>query len=145
VATYTVPSGTSSITETLTASAADTVTFADRARYIAINNTGSTVLYARADGTAATVGGQGCIAVEPNATALLANGGIYWNQSSNVIPTGVNQFGAGNTSSSPSSPGMVQSQRSLRGNQPAGSFPNPGTVVSIISSAADAYTLALAG
>jgi hypothetical protein len=137
---YSVPAGTSTITETLTASAADTVTFADRAGYVSITNSGTTVLYARADGTAATVAGQGCLAVLPGTTSVLANGEPLWYQSSKVIVKGVNQFGDGNTATSPASPGMVTPMESL-----AGQMVNPGTVVSIISSAADTYTLALAG
>jgi hypothetical protein len=140
VATYDVPAGTSTITETLTANAADNVTFADRVGFVSIVNTGATVLYARSDGTAATVGGQGCIAVAVGSTAVLANSGIYWNQSSKVIPQSANQFGGGNTASSPSSPGIVTPMESLRGQ-----MANPGTVVSIISSGADSYTLALTG
>jgi len=138
---YSVTPPNTTFSQTLTASTADTVTFTDqRARYASITNTGSAVLYARADGQAAAIGGEGCIAVLPGTEAVIANGLPMWFPSSNVIPQGVNQFGGGNTSSSPSSPGMVQSQRSL-----AGGVSNPGTVISLISTAADTYTVALAG
>lgn len=137
---YSVPSGTSSITETLTANTTDTVTFADRANFVSVTNSGTTVLYCRSDGTAATVGGQGCIAVLPGATAVLANSGPYWNQSGNVIAQGQIQYGGGNTTDSPASPGEVTPMESLRGQ-----MANPHTVVSIISAGAGAYTLSLAG
>jgi hypothetical protein len=144
MATYTVPSGTFSYTNTLTANTADTVTFSDRANFVSVTNTGSTVLYARSDGTVATVGGEGCIAVLPNSTAVLANSGPYWNQASKVIAQGTNENALGPVSSSnpstPTAPGFVTSQESLRGQ-----MANSGTVVSIISSAADTYTLALTG
>jgi hypothetical protein len=140
MATYNEPAGTTSFSATLTASTADTVTFADRAGYINVANTGTTVLYVRADGTAATIAGANCYAVAPGTTAILANGQLLWYPSSKVTTKGVNQFGGGNTTTSPPSPGMVQSQESL-----AGGMANPGTVVSIISSAADSYTVSLAG
>jgi hypothetical protein len=138
--TYSVPSGTFSYSNTLTATAADTVTFADRAGYVTAANLGSSVIYARADGQAATVGGEGCYVVLPGESAILANGLPIWYQSSRVIPQGVNEFGGGNTSSSAASPGMIESQTSL-----AGQMTNPGTTVSVISPAAESYTIAFAG
>jgi hypothetical protein len=128
------------VTETLTANVADQVTFADRAAYVSVTNSGGTVLYCRADGTAATVAGNGCHAVLPGESALLANGGVYWHQTSNVIPHGSSQYGGGNTTGSPASPGEVTLMESLRGQ-----MANPGTVVSIVSAGANTYTLALAG
>lgn len=149
MSSYTLPSGTFVYSQTLTASTADDVQFADRAGYVTVTNTGSTVLYARADGETATVAGDGCLAVMPGASELLANGTMYWNQSSNVIPAGSNSNALGpvttSNPSTPTAPGDVTEQRSLRGNEPAGSFPSPGTVISLISTAADSYTIAFAG
>jgi hypothetical protein len=140
MATYSVPSGTFSYAQTLTASTADTVSFGDRAGYVTVANLGATVIYARADGTAALVAAEGTYAVLPGESALLANGSPLWYQSSKVIPSGVNQFGGGNTATSPSSPGEVQSQRSL-----AGQMANPGTIVSLISTAGESYSVEFAG
>lgn len=137
---HTVPSGTYTFSSTLAANAADSVSFGDRAGFVRVVNTGSTVLYTRADGQVAAVAAEGCLAVAPGETELRGNGLPLWYQSADVIPQGANQFGNGNTADSPSSPGEVQSQRSL-----AGQMANPGTTVSIISAAADTYTLALAG
>jgi hypothetical protein len=140
MANYNVPSGTFSFGQTLAADTADSVTFADRAGYVTVTNIGTTVIYARADDQAATVAGEDCYAVLPGESALLANGLPLWYQSSRVIPQGVNEFGGENTASSPSSPGEVQSQRSL-----AGQMANPGTTVSLISTAAESYVVSFAG
>src|SRR5258708_5368728 len=112
----TVPSGTSTYGSTIAAaSTAETTTFADRYGYVVVQNLATTageLLYVRTDGTAATVGGEGCVVVPTGGQALVANAQPLWFQSSRVITQGANEFGGGNTASSPSSPGMVQSQTS---------------------------------
>jgi hypothetical protein len=122
--TYAVPLGTYTYSNTTTADAADTVTFGVRANYVSLTNTGTTVLYARADGQAATVAGEGCIAVLPGQEAVLANGLPIWHQSSSVL---------------------VQGDDNANGESKAGGMANPGTQVSVISSAAESYTIAFAG
>lgn len=141
MATYAVPSGTFSYSNTLTANTADSISFADRAGYLTVTNTGSTVMYARADGQAATIAGEGCLAVLPGQSQILANGEPLWYQSSKVIPKGqpVNAQGTGTTS--PFNPAIEQPYMSSG----AGQMANPGTSVSVISAAADTYTLSLAG
>lgn len=142
----TVPSGTSTYTGTITTGAtAEATTFADRFGYVLVQNTGSAVLYVTADGSTPlgatdTTGGSG-LAIAPGGQEVLANGLPLWYQSSKVIPLGANQFGGGNTASSPSSPGMIQSQRSLEGG-----MANPGTKVTVIgATAAQTYTISGTG
>jgi hypothetical protein len=122
--TYTVPSGTYTYSQTLTANTADTVTFGVRANYVSLTNTGDTVLYARADGQDATVAGAGCIAVLPGQETVIANGLPIWHQSANVL---------------------IQGDDNANGQSRAGGVTTLGTTVSLVSSAAVAYTVALAG
>jgi hypothetical protein len=77
------------------------------------------------------VGGEGCIVVPAGGERVIANGLPLWFQSSDVIVKGSNQFGGGNTASSPTSPGTVTPQESL-----AGQMANPGTSISVVSSTA---------
>jgi len=140
MANYNVPSGTFSFGQTLTADTADTIQFADRAGYLTIANTGTSVIWVRADGQAATIQGEDCYAVLPGESAILANGLPLWYQSSRVIPQGVNQFGGRNTSDSPTNPGSVTPMESL-----AGQMTNPGTQISLVSSEPVAYSIAFAG
>jgi hypothetical protein len=136
----TLPAGTSVYSSTLAAATADTVTFPDRYGYLTVTNTGTTVLYVRSDGTAATVAGNDCLAVVPGESEMVANAEPLWYQSSKVILAGVNQFGGGNTAANPGAPGMIQSQTSL-----AGHATNPGTSISLISAGTPSYTVAAAG
>jgi hypothetical protein len=122
--TYTVPSGTNVYSQTLTADTADTVTFGVRANYVSVTNIGTTVLYARADGQDATVAGEGCIAVLPGQEAVLANGAPIWHQSARVL---------------------LQGDDNANGESKGGQAADPGTTVSVISSAAVAYAIGLAG
>ena len=101
---HAVPSGTFTFSGTLAASTPDSVTFADRAGFVALTNTGTAVLYARADGQTATIAGNGCVAVMPGETGLVGNGEPLWYQSADVIPQGANQFGGGNTDHEPVEP-----------------------------------------
>lgn len=137
----TVTAAQSSYISTIaTASTAETTTFANRYGYVAVTNLSATAgdfLTVVADGSTPQLSGAGTgVIVAPGQTRVIANGLGTWYQTSNVIPVGVNQFGGGNTSSGPASPGTVQSQRSLAGNQPAGGYPNPGTKVTVISATA---------
>jgi hypothetical protein len=148
MATYSVATSVSTYSNTLTASTADVVTFADRAGYVTVTNTGATLMYARADGVTAVAAAEGTVPVMPGATVLLANGQAIWHQSSNVIPAGTTQYptGGGSGASATSTtadgqPGNTQPYMSSL----AGQATNPGTKVSLISTAADTYTIALAG
>lgn len=123
MATYSVTNGVASYSNTLTANTADTVTFADRYSYVTVTNTGTGVLYARADGTTAVAAAQGTYAVLPAESAILANGQALWYPSSKVL-----QAGTAN---------QLQESRT-------GGAANPGTVISLVSVAADGYTIAAA-
>jgi hypothetical protein len=146
----TVASGVFSYSNTLTASTAFDFTSPDFWNYIAVTNLGATApIYATADGSTASASNG--VAIAAGETGLLANQLGYWNQSSNALVAGSIQVGDGaayNAStnpSRPSNPGSVTPMESLRGNIPAGSFPNPGTSVSLYSAAANAYTISAAG
>lgn len=132
--------GVTSYSSTLVASTADTVTFTDRYGYVSVANTGTGIIYVRLDGTAATVAGASCYAVMAGEVAMFANGLPLWYPSSRVIQKGVNQFGGGNTATSPTDPGTVTPMESL-----AGQMVNPGTSVSLISSGTPTYTVSAAG
>ena len=109
--------------------AAGTLQFADRYEFVTVFNPSLTaVIYASADPAVTTPSAttNNTVIVPENGSAVLSNRNPLWYQSSNVITKGVNQFGGGNTASSPSSPGMVASQDSL-----AGGMANPGTTVSV--------------
>jgi hypothetical protein len=121
---YSVPSGAFSISETLTANSVDTISFADRGNYISVTNIGTTVLFARADGTAATVAGEGTYPVLPGSSTILANGLPLWYQSSRVLIDGSNN---------------------AAGQSRAGQMANPGSTVSLVSSASVAYSVSFAG
>lgn len=135
--------GTTSYASTASVSTADVVTFPDRYGYVTVANLGTAgVLYVTTNNIAPTVpttSESNVYAVQPGQTEVFANQLPLWFQSSKVIPQGANQFGGGNTTSSPASPGEIQSQRSL-----AGQMANPGTIVQIIG-AANAYVVAAAG
>lgn len=145
MATYSVPAGVSSITETLTSNVVDTVTFADRYNYININTnaTGSAYLTVTTDGSTPLASGVGSGAsTDPNHIIVMANGLPLWNQSSKVLQQGAIQVGDGaayNATTNPSTqtnPGTVTPMESL-----AGQAANPGTVVKILSSGTPTYTI----
>jgi hypothetical protein len=148
---YTVSPPDTTYGNTLTANSADTVTFTNqRFGYVSITNAGSAVIYARADGQTAVAAAEGTVMVLPNTTAVLANGLPLWYQSSNAIVPGTSEipFGNGATeaasstvTSSPAQPGETQPFMASG----AGHASNPGTVVSIISTAADPYLIAGTG
>lgn len=127
---------------TYSGTTAQSVTFADRYQYVTVTNTGADAIYVTSDGsTPSTSGASNTQVVLPNETRIIANELPLWYQSSRVIPQGVNQFGGGNTASSASSPGMVESQTSL-----AGQMANPGTNITISgTSGSIAYTIEAAG
>jgi len=141
-----LPAGTTAYSSTLTAGTADLVQFSDRYGYVTVTNMSTSgILSVRTHGTAATetggVPGTNCYVVMPGETLLLANALPLWYQSSNVLVRGSNQFGGGNTSDSPTSPGLVTPMESLAG----GASRNPGTSISIISADANTYTVAATG
>lgn len=146
MATYSVPAGTSTITETLVASTVDTVTFADRYRYVLINvAAGTNAISVTTDGTTPTVTGVGSgVTVGANEMIVVANGQQSWYQSQKVIKAGTVQYptGGGATQTTPNGqPGEVQPYMSSLGGQVA----NPGTVVKLISSGTPTYTISGAG
>lgn len=154
--------GTTSYTSsTATTGDADTVQFPDRYGYVTVTNLSTaSFLFVRTDGTAATIAGDDSYVVQPGKTEVFANANPIWYQSSLVIPSGAIEYGSGNTSDSPSSPGQVTPMTSLvgvqglldaQGNQLSN---NPGTTVSVIgasetsgtfSQASVTYTVAAAG
>lgn len=135
-------SAVQSVSGTLVASTAAPITFGSgavpiRYAYVAVNNTGTTVLYVRTDGSAATVGGDLCVAIQPGTTQVVANEAPSWSQAANVIASGTY---AG------SAPGVGTPQ----GNTPNGSSPyggkvSPGTSISLISSGTPTYTVSGTG
>lgn len=108
--------------------AAGTLQFADRYEFVQVENPGATAIYASADPAITTPSAttSNTVMVPGDGSAVLSNRNPLWYQSSKVIPAGTNQFGGGNTSDSPSSPGMVTPMESL-----AGQMANPGTTVSV--------------
>jgi len=142
---------------TLVASTAQTVTFGYssnntpiRYAYVAICNTGTTVIYARTDGTAATVGGDFCTAVEPGATVVMANELPLWTQAATVIPAGYDQpsaLAAGQPGwpGTPASPNTGAAGGWAGSGTPYGQSVNPGTSVSLISSSTPTFTVSGTG
>lgn len=143
MATYSVPAGESTFTQTLASNVVDTVTFADRYNYININTnaTGSAYLTITTDNTTPTASGVGSgTSTDPNHIIVMANGLPLWNQSQNVIPAGTVQYptGGGVTTTTPNGqPGEVQPYMSAT----AGKAVNPGTVVKLLSSGTPTYTI----
>lgn len=146
MATYSVPSGVSTISETLVASTVDTVTFADRYRYVLINvSAGTTPVFVTTDGSTPALSGNGSgVSVGANEMIVMANGGKSWYQTSNVIPAGSVQYptgGQGVTATPNGQPGSVQPPMSSG----AGHAANPGTVIKLISTGTPSYTISGAG
>lgn len=140
------------------ASTAETTTYADRYNYVAVTNDGASTLYVTTNGTTAAATGAGVYSVPPNTTMVIANQLILWEQSSNALIAGVEKIPTGggspseiNTSTTQTTsqmqPGRIYPMMgSLEGNIPSGSFPNPGTKVSVFSATASApYTIVGAG
>jgi hypothetical protein len=142
-----LPSGEQSYSSSIsTANTAEEVQFPDYARYAAVTNTGSAPIYATCDGSTPQETGPGnAIAVVPGQTRVIANGIGYWNQTSKVIPAGTNANALGQVTTSnpstPSAPGFVTEQASLRGQM------TPlGTTIKLISgTAGTSYSVELAG
>ena len=142
----TLANGVTSYSSTIaTGSTAETVTFSDRYGYVTVVNGGTTAIYVRADGAAATVAGNSCYVVLPNEGLMLANGLPLWFPSSNVVLAGTVQYptgGGGTTATKNGQPGEVQPYMSSL----AGKVANPGTIISLICSASGgAYTVSAAG
>jgi hypothetical protein len=131
-------SGVQSASGTLVASTAQSVTFGSgsvpiRYAYVAITNTGASgTIYARTDGSAATLNGDLCTAINAGATVVMANDAPYWSQAANVIATGT-ITGAEGTGTPPE----VQPYGSSLYGQKA----SPGTSVSLISSGTPTFTV----
>lgn len=147
----TVSSGISSYSGVVTATGtAEETTFADRYGYVSVSNTGTTVLYATANGVAPTATGAGSgVAVPPGQTVVVANGLALWFQSSKVINAGTTQYPTGGGSGASSTtttangqPGNTQPYMSSL----QGKVANPGTAVYIIGTATTStYTINGAG
>jgi hypothetical protein len=136
-----VSAGTSTFAGTLAANTADAVIFADRFGYLTVTNLGTGPIYARADGQPATVAGQGSLVIPAGQTQIIANGLKTWYQSSKVIPAGSVSLPGDATADSPTNPGKVAPFMSSL----AGQMANPGTSVSIIGAAVEAYAIAGTG
>lgn len=147
MATYSVPAGTSTITEALVANTVDTVTFADRYRYVLINESGGAgTIFVTTDGSTPAVTGIGSgVSVGANEMIVVANGQPSWYQSQKVIRAGTVQYPTGGgitTTISNGQPGEVQPYQSSLGGQAA----NPGTVVKLVTPATGvSYTISGAG
>jgi hypothetical protein len=139
----TVPTGEITWSGTLAASTVDTVQFADRGGYVLVENTGSGVIYASADGTTPVTSGAGTsVAIVAGASALLGNGNPTWYQSSKVIPAGTTQYpnGSGVYQTTPNGqPGQTVPFMSSG----VGKAANPGTTVKLVSSGTPTYTVTL--
>lgn len=123
-----------------TASTAELVSFSDRYGYVTVTNLGTTdPIYVTSNGTTATIGGTDFVAL-PGETILVANGLPYWDQSSRVIPAGVNANALGTGSTNAADPATVTPMSSL-----AGQASNPGTSISLISAGLIAYSVSAAG
>lgn len=132
-------SGVQSASGTLVANTAQAITFGTgtfpiRYAYVLIENTAATgTIFARTDGTAATVGGDNCFEIGPGSSALVANGFASWTQAANVIPAGT-YLGF--------TPGLGTPQvNNPYGSSPYGGKASPGTSVSLISSGTPTFTV----
>ena len=139
-------SGVQSFSGTLVASTQQTITFGDgtanvpiRYAYVLIENTGATgIIYVRTDGTAATVGGDLCVAVNAGQNIIMANELPWWSQAANVIPKGT-LVGIENLAGTP--PEITAPY----GSSLYGTKASPGTSVSVISSGTPTFTITGAG
>lgn len=140
-------SGQQSFSGTLVASTAQTVTFGNagnntpiRYAYVVVENTGAAgTIFARTDGTAATIGGDECFEIGPGQSATIANGFATWSQAASVIPAsaaGANAY-KNASGSGPYAPLGVNPM----GTSPYGGSANPGTSVSLISSGTPTFTV----
>lgn len=155
MATYNNGAGVFSYGNTTAANVADTVTFVDRFDVIQVYNASNTnELYIRADGNPASdaAGETGSMIVPPNSYALIANGFPMWQPSSRVTIAGhtlIPQGGGGTalaTSPTNSAPNAANpGYTSPYGASPTGGVANPGTSVSILSTGAVSYVVAVAG
>lgn len=104
-----------------------TLQFADRYGYMLVTNpsTAAGPIYVSGNPAVTSPAAGTGLLVNPGDSVLVANGNPLWYQSLNVIQNGVNQFGAGASTSTAVHPGMVQSQRALNGQ-----MANPGTTIS---------------
>jgi len=149
MATYSVPAGTSTITETLVASTVDTVTFADRYNYVLINvSSGTGTIFVTADGTTPAITGVGSgVSVGANEMIVVANGQPLWYQSAKVIPQGsvIYPTGGGTPQTNTTPNGQPGEVQPFMSSQQGKSYANPGTVIKLISSGTPSYTISGAG
>jgi hypothetical protein len=133
-------SAVQSYSGTLVASTAQAITFgsgsvAIRYAYVYVQNTASSgVIYARTDGTAATVGGDYCVEIYPGTGQVIANAQPLWTQAANAIQK------------TTSLPGVPEFPFQPVENQPYGTsyygqLTSPGTSVSLISSGTPTFTV----
>lgn len=94
---------------------ATTLTLSNRYEFITVSNNTGVELWARSDGTAATVDGDFCVAVPPGSDVVIANMLPLWEQAQSVIPNGPNN---------------------QWGQWKGGGVANPGTSVSVITAVA---------
>jgi hypothetical protein len=139
-------SAVQSFSGTLVASTAQAITFGSpttsgipiRYAYVYVENTGSSgIIYARTDGTAATVGGDLCVAINPGTGQVIANQQPLWTQAANVIPVSTGTEGA----EAPWNANTVQPY----GSSYYGQLASPGTSVSVISGGTPTFTISGTG
>jgi hypothetical protein len=155
VANYSVTSGNMSYGNTLTANAADVVTFADRFGYVSVTNNGTTgIIWVTTNNTTPVdtdTGENNSYPVAPGQTALISNQTAYWGQTSKVTIAGTPQIPRGGgaatvatsstVGSTPANPGSIQPY----GSSLVGAVVNDGTIVQLISTSANGYYIAAAG
>lgn len=126
-----MPTFTNSTSATATGSSVS-YTSTTRWAYLKIENTataaGTGTLYVRTDGTAAAVGGDGTVSVNPGEVVVVANSLGLWSQAASVIPAGTYPTGSVLNSGTP--PEIQPYGSSLYGGTT-----NPGTNVTVIGTA----------
>jgi hypothetical protein len=95
--------------------------------------TSGVLAWARADGTAAVAGADGCFPIEPGTSLVLDNGLPTWSQALSVIQSG------SLTGGTPGTPALVQPF----GSSLAGGTANPGCSVSVILDTTGSVSIAV--
>jgi hypothetical protein len=128
------------------------VVFLERYNYVAVTNDGAAIISVTTNGIAATATGNNVVTIPAGVTMVIANQVPMWFPSSRNIVAGVEKIPTGggsgsevNTSTTvtttPMQPGRIYPMMGSL----AGGVANPGTSVSIIGTAANAYTVTAVG
>lgn len=134
-----------SISGTLVANTNQEVVLTPRWSYITVENTGTTVIYLRTDGVAASVGGNECYSLMPNERGLFSNQLPLWTQAASVIPAGDDL--SAHPPTVPGTPGFPGTPASptVAGGSLYGGTANPTTKVDLISTGTPTFTVSAAG